>query len=600
MPSVFKKSYTMPIPDAAERVEHEGEPAVRFKRKGKWIVAPLTADGTRCRLESPTWYGWVAGQAVRLNANKQASEIMLGELLRKAALGQANAVNPYEEHHKRPLADHLADYRLHLEAEGDTARYIQLVVGRLERLFAGCGFQRIPDIDAGKVQRWLHGLRQDGEARTADLPPGKALFTLAEAADALGLSRQSVSEAVRRHDLPREGKGRTLRLTRPAVETLRDRTRQGASIQTSNYYLSHLKSFCNWLVDDVERTEKNPVARLEPGNADADRRHHRRELTADELRRLLAAARDSARTFRGLTGRARHTLYALACGTGLRADALASLTPTHFDLDGDPPTVNVTVRRDKSRKGKVQPIPPDVAQLLREYMAGHPANLPLWPGPWAEHFLAAEMLRIDLAAAGIPYAVEGPDGPEYADFHALRHSYITLGARAGIDLRTLQELAGHSTPTLTARYSHVRLRDLGGAVGRLPSLLPFDRLPETQPQQLRATGTDGPTHCKRAASDQGDETQDEAESEVASNHDRIANPPSPVRIREGPLLSELPAALPSSHSLCGRPGGRGCASGSGAGRSSCSPTCPGEMERTRNGSERETATGKRMVEAPSG
>ena len=36
------------------------------------------------------------------------------------------------------------------------------------------------------------------------------------------------------------------------------------------------------------------------------------------------------------------------------------------------------------------------------------------------------MLRGDLAAAGIPYTVEGPDGPLFADFHALRHSFIAL------------------------------------------------------------------------------------------------------------------------------------------------------------------------------
>src|SRR3954466_12701986 len=82
------------------------------------------------------------------------------------------------------------------------------------------------------------------------------------------------------------------------------------------------------------------------------------------------------------------------------------------------------------------------------------------------------MLRYDLEAAGIPYDVPGPDGPEYADFHALRHTYLTLGGRAGIDLRTLQELDGHSTPTLTARYTHVRLRDMAGAVEKLPDFLP--------------------------------------------------------------------------------------------------------------------------------
>jgi len=97
------------------------------------------------------------------------------------------------------------------------------------------------------------------------------------------------------------------------------------------------------------------------------------------------------------------------------------------------------------------------------------------------------MLRIDLGAAGIPYAIEGPDGPLYADFHALRHTYLTLGGRAGIDLRTLQELAGHSTPTLTARYSHRRLHDLAGAVEKLPAFLPGKGPNEA----LAATGTDG-------------------------------------------------------------------------------------------------------------
>jgi integrase/recombinase XerC len=75
------------------------------------------------------------------------------------------------------------------------------------------------------------------------------------------------------------------------------------------------------------------------------------------------------------------------------------------------------------------------------------------------------MLRLDLEAAGIPDVVAGHAGPLFADFHALRHSYLTLGGRAGIDLRPLQEPAGHSTPKLTARYSHRRLFDLARGHG---------------------------------------------------------------------------------------------------------------------------------------
>src|SRR5439155_416709 len=107
-------------------------------------------------------------------------------------------------------------------------------------------------------------------------------------------------------------------------------------------------------------------------------------------------------------------------------------------------------------------------------LAGKPAGEPVWPGKWAKSRAAAVMLRKVLEAAGIPYVVDGPDGPLFADFHALRHSYLTIGGQSGIDLRTLQELAGHSTPTLTARYMHPRLHDLAGAVDRLPNLLVGD------------------------------------------------------------------------------------------------------------------------------
>src|SRR5262249_45253964 len=151
-------------------------------------------------------------------------------------------------------------------------------------------------------------------------------------------------------------------------------------------------------------------------------------------------------------------------------------------------------RLNKSRRLKLQPIPADIAEALRGYLARKPTGAPLWGGTWARDHRGAEMLRIDLEAAAIPYAVEGPDGPEYADFHALRHSYLTLGGRSGIDLRTLMELAGHSKPDLTARYSHRRLYDLTGAVDKLPGLVPTK--PEASALPLRLTGTDDATTPK--------------------------------------------------------------------------------------------------------
>src|SRR5262249_1999162 len=126
----------------------------------------------------------------------------------------------------------------------------------------------------------------------------------------------------------------------------------------------------------------------------------------------------------------------------------------------------------------------------RDYLRDRPAGQPVWGGTWARDRRGAEMLRGDLEAAGIPYVVEGPDGPLFADFHALRHTYLTLAGRAGIHLPTLQHLAAHSPPTPTARYSRRRLFDLAGAVERLPSFLPDER-GAGEAAALRATGTEG-------------------------------------------------------------------------------------------------------------
>ena len=64
-----------------------------------------------------------------------------------------------------------------------------------------------------------------------------------------------------------------------------------------------------------------------------------------------------------------------------------------------------------------------------------------------------------------------------------------MGERAEIGLRTLQELAGHSKAEVAARYSHRRLRDLAGAMDRLPKLVPTSTTEDVE-IRLRMTGTD--------------------------------------------------------------------------------------------------------------
>src|SRR5262249_43226931 len=161
---------------------------------------------------------------------------------------------------------------------------------------------------------------------------------------------------VRRHRLEAVGNGKARRFPRATVEFLRERAGRGRSIQTANYYLREIKSFCRWMVKD-RRMGDNPLAHVSGGNAKLDRRHHRRPLSLDELRSVIQAAQQSSRVFRKLTGWDRAVLYSVACVSGFRAEELASLHPTDFNLDGEPPTVTLGAGDTKNGRVAVQPLP---------------------------------------------------------------------------------------------------------------------------------------------------------------------------------------------------------------------------------------------------
>jgi site-specific recombinase XerD len=57
---------------------------------------------------------------------------------------------------------------------------------------------------------------------------------------------------------------------------------------------------------------------------------------------------------------------------------------------------------------------------------------------------AAKVIRTDLEPAGIDTAG--------VDFHALRHSYITMLVKSGASVKVCQELARHADPKLTMNF----------------------------------------------------------------------------------------------------------------------------------------------------
>ena len=54
-------------------------------------------------------------------------------------------------------------------------------------------------------------------------------------------------------------------------------------------------------------------------------------------------------------------------------------------------------------------------------------------------------------------------------WHVFRHTYISRLVMAGVDLRTVQELAGHKDISMTTRYAHLSPDHKLSAVAKLSS-----------------------------------------------------------------------------------------------------------------------------------
>ena len=242
----------------------------------------------------------------------------------------------------------------------------------------------------------------------------------------------------------------------------------GASLSTSNGYFRAVRTFCRWLVR-TKRILENPVAGLSCVKVtEADRKRRRRPLSDEEFSRLFVATRNSVEPFMGLSGHDRAMLYLVAANTGLRASELASLTPESFELDAAQQVVRCRAGYTKNGEEAELPLRQDVAATLRDWLANKPAGESVWPGKWASQRHGAEMIRIDQTAADVDYE---DDRGRVADFHALRHTFISNLARAGVHPRNAQALARHSTIDLTMNvYTHVSMTDLVRDVESLPAL----------------------------------------------------------------------------------------------------------------------------------
>jgi integrase/recombinase XerD len=171
-----------------------------------------------------------------------------------------------------------------------------------------------------------------------------------------------------------------------------------------------------------------------------------RTLSAGEAERLIEAANGA--TPRGLRDRA---LVELLYGSGLRISEAVGLEKNGVELDER--SVRVL---GKGNKERVVPVGRRAAEAVRRYLARGRPHLDRRHRP--ELFLNAKGGGLTRSGAFLilrGLAEKAGLEPGRVHPHLLRHSFATHLLEGGADLRSVQEMLGHSDLSTTELYTHV-------------------------------------------------------------------------------------------------------------------------------------------------
>jgi len=140
-------------------------------------------------------------------------------------------------------------------------------------------------------------------------------------------------------------------------------------------------------------------------------------------------------------------LFTLLYGAGLRLGEALALTRR------EAPTGDSIVITGKGRKQRMVPILPVVRAAILAYLD----LLPYPGGPDSPLFLGARGKRLNPGVVQRQMRRLRPllGLPDSATPHALRHSFATHLLAGGGDLRTIQDLLGHSSLSTTQRYTAI-------------------------------------------------------------------------------------------------------------------------------------------------
>ena len=394
------------------------------------------ATGKKVVTESKKWWGRYRDalgitRYKSLSTNQNRAKQMLNKIVEQVEKEKAGMIDPTEGEMQKPIHIHVEAYEKHMRAKNNTAGYICSSINRIKRFIVTQNIRTVQDIKAPILEDFLMKLRDEEQL----------------------------------------------------------------SLESCNHHIRSIKSFVHWMYVN-ERLNRNPLISISLFNVRTDRRHDRRPLTMDELMRMYNTAKNGPPAV-GMLGSDRAMLYLLAAWTGFRKGELGSLTPRSFNLKMNNPTVTIQAAYSKHRREDVQILHPDIVEKFTEWLEiRQPKSedeilFPISKVTCGVDRQTSDMMVFDLASARNFWIAEAENDEEkkereasdflkyknsagkFADFHALRHTFITNLGLANVSPKTAQTLARHSDIQLTMNiYSHINPEEQAKAINSLPGLSP--------------------------------------------------------------------------------------------------------------------------------
>ena len=220
--------------------------------------------------------------------------------------------------------------------------------------------------------------------------------------------------------------------------------RSGASRATVQRRLFAIKAYFRWRESTLGA--RNPARTMRSPKAE---KHLPQVLHEDAVRRLVEAGGDVTPAM--LRDRA---ILEVLYSSGLRVSELTGLCWRDIDEE----LGMVMVRSGKGNKDRLVPIGEPALDALKEWRAAMPVPWSLG-GPVITNLrggrLTPRSVQNIVARRLLTAEVDSPITP-----HGLRHCFATHMLNAGADLRSIQEMLGHSSLATTQRYTHVSVKHL--------------------------------------------------------------------------------------------------------------------------------------------